>query len=78
MNLSFFFLLQLTKIILINLEIECAIFYFSGKQMHILKKLSSYKPNSIKNEGQITIYPHVVWSKFKLPACGLKYDILPT
>ena len=46
----FFFLLQLTQIILINLEIECAIFYFSGKQMHILKKLSSYKPtqNSIR------------------------------
>ena len=39
-----FFLLQLTQIILINLEIECAIFYFSSKQTHILKKLSPYKP----------------------------------
>ena len=39
-----FFLLQLTQTILLNLEIECAIFYLSGKQTQILKKLSSYKP----------------------------------
>ena len=23
-----------------------------------------------------TIYPRVIWTKFKLPTCGLKFDIL--
>ena len=33
---------------------------------------------SIKNKGQITTYLLVVWPKFKLPTCGLKFDTLPT
>ena len=28
--------------------------------------------------GQITTYPPVVWLKFKLPTCGLKFDTLST
>ena len=28
--------------------------------------------------GQITIYSHVVWPKFKLPTCALKFNTLPT
>jgi len=27
---------------------------------------------------QIIIYPPMVWLKFKLSICGLKFDILPT
>ena len=27
---------------------------------------------------QITTYSYVIWLKFKLPICGLKFDILPT
>ena len=28
--------------------------------------------------GKITTYPLIVWPKFKLPTCNLKFDILPT
>ena len=28
--------------------------------------------------GKITIYPPVVWSKFKLPTCSFKFDNLLT
>ena len=34
-------------------------------------------PNQIKL-GQITIYPLVIWPKFKLPTCDLKFDTLFT
>ena len=27
---------------------------------------------------QITTYPPMIWLKFKLFVCGLKFDILPT
>jgi len=28
--------------------------------------------------GQTTIYPPMVWPKFKLLTCGLKFDTLPS
>ena len=31
-----------------------------------------------KKKFQITTYPLMVWPKFKLPICDLKFDILPT
>ena len=36
--------------------------------------------NSIinKQKGQITIYPPMIWLKFKMPTCGLKFDTLST
>ena len=34
------------------------------------------KKKSRLNEGHITTYPPMVWLKFKLPTCGLKFDTL--
>ena len=28
--------------------------------------------------GKITTYPLIIWPKFKLPTCSLKFDTLPT
>ena len=36
------------------------------------------KSTSKEHEGSITTYPPVVWPKFKLSTCGLKFDTLPT
>ena len=34
--------------------------------------------SSINQKGQITIYPPMIWLKFKMPTCGLKFDTLST
>ena len=39
---------------------------------------TQHKRTTTLKLGKITIYPHVVWPKFKLPTCGLKFDTLPT
>ena len=71
-KLVFFFFVEIEYDGILNLASE------HEKYKTKTKKLVPKKKMHLIYYRQITTYPPVVWTKFKLPICDLKFDTLPT